>query len=287
MDLFLQLLVNGVVNGSHYALLGLGFGLIFATTNIVHFAYGPIYAVSAYVAWAAATLLGLPIWLAIVAAVLGGALVGGTTYLGIYRPFEARGAPVFVVLIASLGLFIVIENLIGIVAGTDTKVVSGLQYEIFFVGDVFFTELQVYQVIALAVVGGLMWALLALTSYGKAIMAMTDNRDMARVIGIDTTRMSFLVFILGSAIAAIPASLILLKDGAAPDMGFNAVFVAFVAVIVGGVGSLAGAVAGGFLVGLLESVGMIAIGTQWQSTISFIVLFLVLVFRPTGLFRGT
>ncbi|HZD26250.1 MAG TPA: branched-chain amino acid ABC transporter permease, partial [Alphaproteobacteria bacterium] len=220
------------------------------------------------------------------AAGVAGAM-GAITYLGLYRPFEARGAPTFVILIASLGLFIVLENLIGVLAGTDSKVVPDLQYGIYFLGNVFFTELQLFQVIALAGVGALVWAFLRFTSYGKAILAMTDNAEMARVIGIDTVRVSLLVFVIGSAVSAVPAFLILLKDGASPPMGFNAVFVAFLAVVVGGVGSLRGAVLGGFLLGLIESTGMLAIPTEWQSTISFVVLFLVLVFRPTGLFKGT
>lgn len=287
MDLFLQLLVNGVVNGSHYALLGLGFGLIFGTTNIVHFAYGPIYACAAYVTWACAALLGLPVLVSAAIGVASGAAIGGLTYLGLYRPFEARGAPIFVILIASLGLFIVLENLIGVLAGTDTKVVRDVYYDIYFVGDVFFTELQIYQVLALVVIGLLLFAFVRLTEYGKAILAMTDNAEMARIIGIDTVKVSLLVFVIGSAIASVPAALILFKDGATTTMGFNAVFIAFVAVVVGGVGSLKGVVLGGFLVGLIESIGMIQIDTEWQSTIAFFVLFLVLVFRPTGLFRGT
>jgi branched-chain amino acid transport system permease protein len=287
MDLFLQLLANGLINGSHYALLALGFGLIFSTTNILHFAYGPLYAVAAYVGWALAALLGLPLWLAGLGAIACTGALGGATYLVLYRPFEARGAPLFVILIVSLGLFIVLENVIGLVAGTDTKVISDLQYGIFFVGNVFFTELQVYQVIALAVIGALIWGFLRFTSYGKAILAMTDNAEMARVIGIDTVRVGILVFVLGSAISAVPGMLILLKEGAAPAMGFQAVFLAFLAVVIGGVGSMRGAVLGGFLLGIVESTGMLAIPTEWQSTISFVVLFLVLVFRPTGLFRGT
>src|SRR5581483_12288469 len=90
MDLVAQLLVNGVVNGSHYALLGLGFGLIFGPTRITHFAYGPLYALAAYVAWAAAVPLGLPIPLALAVGIAGGALSGVVTYLALYRPFERR-----------------------------------------------------------------------------------------------------------------------------------------------------------------------------------------------------
>ena len=116
---------------------------------------------------------------------------------------------------------------------------------------------------------------------------MIDNGEMAQVIGIDTVRMSILAFAIGSAVAAVPAVLILLKEGATPHMGFVAVFMAFVAVIVGGIGSLKGAIIGGYAVGIVENIGMWRIPTEWQSTIAFVVLFLILLFKPSGLFGRT
>ncbi len=291
MELFLLLLVQGIANGCHYALLGLAFGLIFGTTNIVHFAFGALFTYSAYATWAAVAVLGLSIIPAAVVGVLAGALLGAFTYLVLYKPFEDSNAPIFVVMIASLGYGILLENLLGILAGTDTKVLTDVDNttHIIELGDmlVFVNNLQILQVAALIVVSIALYLFLKMTSYGKAILAMTDNPEMARIIGIDTFKVTILVFIIGTAIAAIPAALILIKDGATTSMGFNAVFIAFVAVIVGGVGSLPGAVLGGLLVGLIESIGMIGIPTEWQSTIAFVVLFLVLVFRPTGLFKGT
>ena len=287
MDLFLQLLLNGIVNGSHYALLGIGFGLIFGTTNIVHFAYGPVYAAGAYAAWAAAAFLGLGILPAAAVGIAAAAGLGVASYFLLYRPFVVRGAPSFVVLIASLGLFILIENGLSILFGTDKKVIEGYSPGIHFVGPAFFTDIHLYQIASLVLLGGGIALFLRLTSYGKAIQAMTDNAEMARIIGIDTVKVSVLVFALGSAISAVPAVLILLRDGALPNMGFIAVFVAFLAVVVGGVGSIKGAVLGGFVLGLVENVGMWQLPTEWQSTIAFVVLFLVLLVRPRGLFAGT
>lgn len=284
MDLLLQLFANGVINGSHYALLGLGFGLIFATTRIVHFAYGPIYTLAAYVAWYAATPLGLPLAVAGLAGIAAAVLVGMASYHWLYRPFEERGSPPLVPLIASLGLFIVLENLIGIVFGTGVRVVEDVQYGIYFLGPVFFTGLHVAQVVSLIVLGLALGLFLRSTSHGKAILAMTDNPEMARIIGIETVKVSLLVFALGSALSAIPAVLILLRDGASLGMGFIAVFMAFVVVIVGGIGSMWGAVVGGFALGMVEGLGMWRIPTEWQSSIAFVLLLLVVLFRPQGLF---
>lgn len=284
MDLFLQLLVNGVINGSHYALLGIGFGLIFATTRIVHFAYGPIFTFAAYIGWYVAGSLGLPVWLGLLAAIAAGLALGLLSYVLVYRPLELNNAPVLVPLIASLGLYIVLENLVGIIFGTGVRVVEDLDTGIYFLGPVFFTSIHLWQVASLVIIGGALAAFLRLTRYGKAILAMTDDPDMARVIGIDTFRIALLVFAIGSAISAVPAVLILLKDGASTHMGFTAVFLAFVAVIVGGVGSLKGAAVGGFLLGLVQSLGLWQIPTEWQNSIAFVVLYLMIMLRPEGLF---
>jgi branched-chain amino acid transport system permease protein len=287
MELVLQLLVNGLINGSHYALLGIGFGFIFAPTKITHFAYGPIYAIAAYAAWAAATALALPLALAILIGIAVCALAGVASYLFLYRAFVERGSTPLVILIASLGLFIVVENLIGIVFGTDTKVVPDVPSNVILLGPIVFTSLQSAQVLCLVAVGTALYSFLTFTRYGKAVMAMTDNVEMARIVGIDTTRVSLMAFAIGSAISAVPAILILLKEGATPHMGFAAVFMGFVAMIVGGIGSLRGAVLGGLALGLVENAGMWKIPTEWQSVIAFVALFLVLVFKPTGLFGAT
>jgi branched-chain amino acid transport system permease protein len=287
MDLVAQLLVNGIVNGSHYALLGLGFGLIFGPTRITHFAFGPLYALSAYACWTAAVPLGLPLPLAAAIGVAAGALSGVATYRILYRPFERRQSASLVVLIASLGFFIVLENVIAVVFGSDTKVVPGFNARVILLGDVVFTSVQAWQVLALAATALLLALFLKRSDYGKAVRAMTDNPEMARIVGIDTVRLTTLVFALGSAIAAVPAVLILLKEGATPYMGFTAVFMGFVAVVVGGIGSLRGAVIGGYALGIVENLGVWQIATEWQSVIAFVVLFLVLLLKPRGLFgRG-
>jgi branched-chain amino acid transport system permease protein len=245
-----------------------------------------MYAVAAYLIWWLAAAAGLPFPIAAGLGTLATALLGVAAYLVLYRPFLRRESPTFVVLVASLGLFIVTANLLGIVFGTAAKTVPSVTYDIYFVGDVAISAVQISQVISLILISALLALFLRLTAYGNAIRAMTDNAPMARVVGIDTERVAILVFAIGSAISAVPAAHVLIKDGALPGMGFLAVFFAFVTVVVGGVGSIWGAALGGMLLGLVESLGMWRIPSEWQHSIAFLVLFVVLLWRPTGLLKG-
>lgn len=286
MDLALQLLANGISNGSHYALLGIGFGLIFGTTGIVHFAYGPVFAASAYIIWWLAVAIGMPFLLAVAGGMVFAAGLGVACYLLLYKPFVDRGSPSFVVLVASLGLFIVISNLLALVFGTGAKTLPDFSYGIYFVGDVAISTVQISQVVVFLLVAATLAVFLKYGAYGNAIRAVTDNMEMARIVGIDVRRVSIVVFAIGSMISAIPAAHILAKEGATAGIGFLAVFYAFIAVVVGGVGSVWGAAFGGLLLGLVESTGMWKLPTEWQSTVAFMVLFVVLLWRPTGLFQG-
>jgi|SRR5579871_1852287 len=286
MDLFAQLLANGLGNGSFYALLGLGFGLIFATTRIVHFAYGPVYAISAYAAWLAAAQMGVPLVIAALAAPIIGGGVGAGVYWLAYRPFERRGMASHSVLILSLGLSIILECLITLAFGPSIHTVPNFSPAVFIIGPVFLTSLQIGETLALIVVALVLLLFLRKTRYGKAILGLSDNRDMARIVGIDTDRVSLIVFALGSAIAGVASVFTLLNEGATPTMGFYPVFVAFIVAVVGGLGSIPGSIAGGYLVGLVESLGLWKIPTEWQNSIAFVLLFLVLLIRPQGLFAG-
>ncbi|MDO8943177.1 MAG: branched-chain amino acid ABC transporter permease, partial [Desulfobacterales bacterium] len=248
-------------------------------------AFGPLAALGAYFCWWFVAS-GMPLSASLPLAALASAAVGALCWRYIYRPFELNGSPSIVILIASLGLFIFIENAIGVVFGSDTKAIADAPAGLIELGGVTLTVIQVLGVLWLAVVAAGMAGFVAYTRAGRAILAMNDNPEMATVVGINTQGIAKLVFAIGSAIACVAASLMLLREGAHPHMGFQLVFMAFVAVIVGGVGSLRGAVIGGLLLGLVESLGMWKIPSEWQGSIAFVVLFLVLLVRPQGLLGG-
>ncbi len=286
MELFAQLLVNGLGNGSYYALLGLGFGLIFGTTRIVHFAYGPVFAFSAFAVWMAGKFLGLPLWIAVLFGPAAASVGGAAVYWLAYRPFEQRGMSSHSVLILSLGLTIVLESALTLGFGPSIHTFPDFAAPIFILGPVFVTGLQLAETVTLLVLAVALTRFLQHTRYGKGILALGDDRDMARIVGIDTDRISLVVFALGSAISAVAGVFTLLNEGATPTMGFYPVFVAFVVAVVGGLGSIPGAIAGGYMVGLVESLGLWQIPTEWQNSIAFVLLFVVLMLRPQGLFVG-
>jgi branched-chain amino acid transport system permease protein len=286
LSLFAQLVVNGLGNGSFYALLGLGLGLIFSTTRIFHFAYGPVYAAGAFAVWMAGALLGLPLAVAVIAGPVAAAAMGAAIYWFAYRPFERRGMSSHSILILSLGLSIVLQSLLSLAFGPSIHAFPDYQSPVYIIGPIFVTSVQIDETLALLVVAAAVLLFLRRTRYGKAILGLSDDRTMARIVGIDTERVSLVVFALGSAVSAVAAVFTMLNDGATPSMGFYPVFVAFVVAVVGGLGSIPGAIAGGYLVGLVESLGLWKIPTEWQSSIAFILLFLVLLVRPQGLFAG-
>lgn len=277
-----QLLVNGLIAGSIYALVALGFGLIYATTRFFHFAHGAVYAVGAYLAYSG-WLLGLSLYISFPLAVLGAAILGALLEIGVYRPLRKKGASSLILLLASLGLFIVIQNLISLIFGDDTKTIrSGAVTEGLPLFGARITPIQ----ITIIVVSGLLLALCSVfvkkTKIGKAMRAVANDPELARVVGIEADQVILFTFVLGSALAAVAAILISLDTDMTPMMGFYALLMGVVAVIAGGIGSIPGAALGGLLVGMAQHLGVWKIPTQWQDTIVFLILIFFLLFRPQG-----
>ncbi len=278
-----QLATNGLISGSLYALLGVSWGLIFATTKIFHFAHALTLTVAVY----AAVLVvgpwgwGLPAGFLLAAVV--GCLFGVATERVVYRPLRRVNATQLNIFLASLGLLIAGESAVLIVFGPQARDLPGFPISGIALGPVAFTTVE-----GLWLAGS--WALLLLliawlwwTRYGRAIRAVASNRELAQCVGIDPEHMSLLVFGIGSALVGLGGMLLALRDTVSPTIGVQPVLTAFIAVFLGGIGSIPGAVLGGLVLGLAENMGGLLLPGHWQGVIAFVVLFLVLVFRPTGL----
>lgn len=285
MDLFLQLAATGLVVGSLYALCALGWGLIYGTTLHFHVAHGAVFTLAAYYAYAGQKLLGLPLAVAVTGAIAAAALSGMLIDFAIYQPLERRGAIRTTLFIASLGLLILIENLLAIIFTPDPlRMDVGPLADAVQIGPVFLTRLHLVSV-ATAIFGflGLM-AFLKYSLWGRAIRAVSSSPEMARTVGIDLRRVHLLTYAVGSAISA-PAGILLAMDvGVEPYRGTTFVLLASVAVIMGGIGSIPGALLGALFLALLENLGVWKIPSEWQSTISFGVFLVFIVVRPRGFF---
>lgn len=284
LELFAQLTVNGLVSGSLFALLGISFGVILGTTRTFHFAHGVVYTSAAFAAYAFREGLGLPLWLAALLGVGTAVLLGVGIEVVVYQPLRRLYASPLTVLIASLGVLIIVENMMAIFFSTDAKVMSGFPSRVIIVGGVAFTLLHLTTVVVSWVLFGALWLYLHGTKTGKAMRAVASRPEMADVVGIDTRRVFVQAFAIGSALVALAAILFTLDRGATPDMGVTAVLMASIAVIVGGMGSLPGAALGGLIIGLARNWGVWVLPSEWQSAIAFDILVVVIVFRPTGLF---
>ena len=279
-----QLAANGLISGSLYALLGVSWGLIFATTRIFHFAHALTLTVAVYGAVIAVDRLGLGLPLGFVLSGVIGCVLGVATERIVYRPLRLANATQLNVFLASLGFLIVGESAILIAFGPQARELAGFPISGIALGPVAFTTVEGLWfvgswVLLLPLTAALWW-----TRHGRAIRAVASNRELAQCVGIDPERIHVLVFAIGSTLAGLAGALLALRDTASPTMGVQPVLTAFIAVFLGGIGSILGAVVGGLVLGLAENMGGLLLPGHWQSVIAFVVLFVVLVLRPSGLF---
>jgi branched-chain amino acid transport system permease protein len=274
----------GVVAGSLYALLAISWGIIFKTTKIFHFSHGIVYSFAGYLLYALFSILHIPFPLAVLGAIGGTVLLGLLHEVGLYRPLRRAGATPFTILVASLGVLIVMENIFLLLAGGETKPVEAYGRHSFILGPVAFSAVHLVIVVSsLVLILGLMLFLYK-TRAGKVMRAVASNPEMAQVVGINTHRVYLWAFAIGSALAAAAAILFTLDKGATPYMGTFAVLIAAIAVIMGGVESIGGGALAGFILGMAMSVSVWRLPSEWQYAIAFGIVILVMILRPRGMF---
>jgi branched-chain amino acid transport system permease protein len=282
---FLQSAVNALALGATYGLLGLSFGLIYSTTQILHFAHGATYICAAYFLYAAYALADWPLQPAVLIVLAGAGAVGFAMMRWFYEPMVRRNTSGAVIMIASLGLFIAIENLTVLIFGNDSRVISkaSVQEGIALRG-VYITPLQIISVATAVSVFVLIYLVVTRSKLGRALRAIADDSGVAVTVGIDVHQLRYLVFVIGSMTLGVAAVLNSLDVGVSPGMGLSVVLIAAVAAIIGGASGIFGGVAGGFLIGAIQSMGVMWIDPRWQNLMIFSVLIIVLVVKPTGLF---
>jgi branched-chain amino acid transport system permease protein len=278
-----QLIVNGLIAGAIYALVASGFSLIYSTCKFVHFAHGAVIAFSAYFLYFLFSMLGLNFGFSVVLAIIFASVFGYGMNL-IYKQFRKRKASNVILLIASFALLILVESLILILFGADVKTIGyikitkGLE-----VLGAIITPLQIVIVIASIILLFLLFFFMKKTKIGKAMRAVSDNKDVAEVVGISSEKIYSYSFIIGSAIAGIAAILVGLEQNLEPMMGTNLMIKGFTGAIIGGIGSVPGAILGSFLLGFVENFGIWFLPSGYKDAIAFIILFIFLLFKPKGI----
>jgi branched-chain amino acid transport system permease protein len=284
MDLLAQLLVNGVYVGSVYALLGLSFAIIFATTRIWHFAQGAVYVLGAF-GLLVGHRLGLPVAAAFALAVAVAVAAGMLCFTSVYRPLMRRGATPLVMVMASLGLMIVVDNLVVLAFGPTGHSLDVPVPDPVLLGPVFIGGGQMVAPVVAAAIVALYLLLLYRTTLGRRLRALVDNEELLRLNGVRAARLKLVAFALGSALLPVAALLFGLSGaGISPFIGIPAVLTGAMAMFLGGVDTIAGAALAGFLMGIVESVATWLLPTEWQTAVTYGVILLFLVTRPTGLF---
>lgn len=288
MDLltFMQQMVNGFSLGSMYALIAIGYTMVYGVLRLINFAHGDIMMVGAFLGYTFIAIFELPFTLAILMAVIGSALLGIITDKVAYKPL--REAPRISLLITAIGVSFFLENAFTVFAGGVPRAFPVPTYmeNIFNVAGVTFSVSSIMVPIVTLILLSAILYILYKTKYGMAIRALSFDFKTVNLMGADANRIIALVFSLGSALAAVGGIFWAVNyPSVEPMMGVLVGLKAFAAAVVGGIGSVTGAVLGGFIIGFTEVV-VIAFFPElggYKDAFAFIFLIFVLLFRPTGI----
>ena len=281
----LEQLINGLRTGSIYALIALGYTMVYGIAKMINFAHGDIIMVGAYAILFGVTLLGLPMWLAVVGGIIVCAVLGMTIERVAYRPLRQRNAPRISALITAIGVSFLLENGFQLLFGSTYRTfpsvfpATPLRF-----GDV---RVSIGTIVTIAIVAILM-VLLTLfiqrTHMGKAMRAVSEDMSAARLMGINVNTTITMTFAIGSALAAVGSVLYCAAyPQVQPYMGSMLGLKAFVAAVFGGIGVMPGAMLGGFVMGIAESLTKGYISSQLSDAVVFGILIVILLVKPSGI----
>jgi branched-subunit amino acid ABC-type transport system permease component len=282
LEILAQLLVNGLIAGGTYALAAIGYSMVYGVLKFINFAHGSVAMVGAYIAFVLAARGKLPLALAFFLSMLLTGLVGVLAERVAYRPL--RRAPKLSSLTTAIALSFVLDAAVLILMGADIRSFNLTGLKSYKIGLVYITPIQGLIIVTSLVFMAGLYLLLTYTKLGKAIRAVADGISLAEISGINSNLVISAVFAIGSALAAASGALIGMDTNLQPTMGFIITVKAFAAVVLGGLGNLYGAIAGAFLIGIAENLGVWYIPPVWKDSIAYGILILALFFRPAGIF---
>lgn len=276
-----QQIFNGLVIGSVYVLIALGLTVIFGILGVAHFAHGSVAMFGGYVTFFLGQRLGLSFFPAMVLAMPVGALLGALIERFAYRP--VRDDPHINAFIIALGLTLLIEKANLLMFGADQVVITTPYRRVFDVAGLAVAELRLYVLATACALVVAMALLINRTRIGKAVRAVAQNRPAAILMGVDVERVSAIVFALSSALGVAAGALVGALFAVAPGVGEGLVVKGFAVLILGGLGSFSGAIVGGLLLGVSETLAAGLISSAYKDVVAFLVMILVLLLRPEGL----
>jgi branched-chain amino acid transport system permease protein len=282
MDVLVQQLFNGLTIGSVYSLVALGLTLVYGILHIPNFAHGALYMLGGYITLTMMTMLGLSYWLAIFISVFAVGLVGVLMERIVFNPL--RNAPPIHDKIAAIGILLCLEALAQLVWGADYRTMPTPYNQVVELAGVTLTMQRMLIIVSAVAVMVLLHLFLKKTFIGSSVIAMSQNREGAFLVGINTNKVAMLTFMISGGLAAIASSLAAPINLVFPGMGHLVILKAFVIIILGGMGSIPGAIVGGYILGLSESLGASYISNDYKDIIAFVLLVIILSVKPTGLF---
>ena len=282
--MFLQFIINGLINGAIYALVALGFALVYNTTRIFHMAYAVLYMVAPYMWYSFLIQIHLPLWLAISLAIIGTIILSLLIEILVYKPLAKRNSSLNVVLIASIGVMIIIINIIAMIYGNETKTISSDIAKSVQIGKIIITYPQLLQFFISAILIIIFLLFLKFSKFGIKTRALRDDESLSKIFALDINKLRMALFGLSGFFAAVGGILVANDVGFDPYVGMPMLLNAIVALIIGGIGKFYSSVIGGFTIGLLQSLVVWKFSANWQDAVTFTLLIIFLLFRPQGFF---
>ena len=278
-----QIYLNIIISGSIILLVAIGFVLVYQTTRFFHFAHAVIFTSGAYFTFLFNQILGWALFTAIPTAIILALLLGSLIEFSIYKPLRKKKSSAIVLLLASLGIYIVLQNLISLIFGDDTKSIRTWEVrEGIEIAGAYVTPVQLVIIATSTALLILVSGYLMLAKTGKAMRAVASDSELAKLSGINSDKTILISFAIGSALAGIAGILVALDVDMTPTMGMNMLLMGVVAMIIGGVGSLWGIVLGSLLLATAQNLAVWYISSQWMDASAFLLLLIFLLFKPEG-----
>jgi branched-subunit amino acid ABC-type transport system permease component len=278
-----QIIINIIFSGCVYLLIASSFTLIYYPTKFFHLAHAVIITFAAYLTYLFANQLSISFSISVISAIALTTCIALLCELLVYRPMRKRNFPALAYLIASIGLYVVLQNSISLYFGDDTKIIR--MGETTIGNEIFGAYITTIQIITILVSITLFIAInlfLQFTFIGKSIRAVSSNPQLCDIYGINSNRIILIAFGIGSALAAVAGILLAMDTNMTPTFGFNLLLYGVVAMIIGGVGSTRGLVAGALLVATAQHLAAYYIDTKWMDAVTYIILILFLIWKPLG-----